>query len=146
MKGHLSYAILRRCGAGGGGDQGGAVSIGPGSIGDIEDSLFTWNEASDGGAVYVAELGAAEISRAVFTNNMALGFGGAVHVGGMANIDGSSFKDNTGIEGVRVVVIQNFSTVIGAFRWVSLFCVVCFRLLGWGSQYRRGCRAIVAPK
>jgi predicted outer membrane repeat protein len=122
MKGHLSYAILR-CGAG---DQGGAVSIGPGSIGDVEDSLFTWNEASDGGAVYVAELGAADISRAVFTNNIALGFGGAIHVGGMANIDGSSFKDNTGIEGVRVVVIQNIPTVIGVFLWVSCFVSFVF--------------------
>lgn len=82
--------------------QGGAVSIGAGSLADIRDSSFTWNEASSGGALYVSELGVAEISRADFANNVALQFGGAMHVGGMVNIDESTFHENTGLEGVSV--------------------------------------------
>lgn len=43
------------------------------------------------------------MSQADFHNNIALGYGGAIQVGGLANIDESTFQDNTGIQGVSKV-------------------------------------------
>ena len=116
--------------------QGGAVSVGTGSIADIQDSSFTWNEASSGGALYVSEHGGAKILRADFANNVALQYGGAAHFGGVVNIAESTFHDNTGVEGVSVICSLGVSPTFSATMCLNfLLCrLFCTSRAGWCRQ------------
>lgn len=74
--------------------------MGADSIADIEGSSFSRNEAPSGGGIYLAQLALVSISQSIFNGNTALGVGGAINAEGIVTIDGSTFQDNVGIEGV----------------------------------------------
>lgn len=113
--GNLTLGFLHR--------KGGAIATDAASVLDIDFTSFSKNEGAEGGAIYTAEYGELSVSRSVFEENFAI-LGGAIFTSGVATIDESTFKDNTGVEGVsRGNHRSKFTRLERCFSVTSHFCL-----------------------
>ena len=95
---------------------GGAIYIHKSATAELHKVAFTFNSASDGGALFVGLLGDLSLSRTTMDNNSASGNGGAMAVGTVASISASQMeakhnvaRDSGGVlylDGVQAATLQ----------------------------------------